>query len=177
MSRNRRHHEVARSPIDGKPLGTPDVLDHDLSHELLRRLDVSTHDALVAALHPSLECLECTSTIVARCVDPVHRLAMVRRDLRERDWDAVATAWRSKHEHGSRMPGHRDEKSLSRPRDLQETRPDLAVRTSRIDKYADDRTLCLQKIDDLSLWLNRGPTPVHPDWKAVPGDGLLQCTR
>jgi len=110
-------------------------------------------------------------------VASVQWLAMVRRNLRERERKAVATARSSKHEPRSRMPGHRDEKGLGSSRDLQETRSDLAVRSSRIDKYADDRALCPQKINYLSLWLNRRPTTVNPDGKAVPSNRLLQRSR
>lgn len=110
-------------------------------------------------------------------MDSVQWLAMVRRNPREREREAVATAWSSKHEPRSRMPGHRDEKSLGGSRDLQETRSDLAVRSSRIDKYADDRALCPQKTDYLSLWLNWRPTTVNPDGKAVPSNRLLQRSR
>jgi hypothetical protein len=110
-------------------------------------------------------------------VDSVQWLAMVRRNLREGGREAVATAWSSKHEPRSRVPGHRDEKSLGGSRDLQETRSDLAVRSSRIDEYTDDRTLCLQKIDYLGLWLYRRPTTVSPDGKAVPSNRLLQRSR
>ena len=134
-------------------------------------------DSLVSALQPSLECLKSVSTIGERCVDSVQWLAMVCRNLREREREAVATASSSKHESWSRMPGHRDEKSLGGSRDLQEARSDLAVRSSRIDKYADDRALCSQKIDDLGLWLNWRPTTVDPDGKAVPGNRLLQRSR
>ena len=132
---------------------------------------------LVAALRPSLECLESVSTVGERGVDSVQWLAMVRRNLREREREAVATASSSKHEPGSRMPGHRDEKSLGGSRDLQEAGSDLAVGSSRIDKDADDRALRPQKIDDLSLRLNRRPTTVDPDGKAVPGNRLLQRSR
>src|SRR5215472_3421570 len=75
------------------------------------------------------------------------------------------------------MPGQRDENSLGSSRDLQEAGPDLAVGAPRIDEDADDRPLCLQKIDYLCFGLNRRSTSVHPDGKAVPGGRLLQGTR
>src|SRR5262249_28578902 len=62
-------------------------------------------------------------------------------------------------------------------RDLQETRSHVAVRASRIRKYTDDRPLCLQKVDDLSLGLDGRPTSVNPDGEAVPGGRLVQSTR
>ena len=137
----------------------------------------TTPDSLVTRSHPSLERLECVSTIVARDVVTVQWLAMVRRNLRERDRDVVPAAGNSKHEHRPRTPRHRDEKSVRGSRDLQESRPDLAVRAPGIDEYADDRVLRLQKVDYLSLRWNRRPTTVHPDGEAVPGNRLLQRSR
>src|SRR5215471_11740557 len=75
------------------------------------------------------------------------------------------------------MPGHRHEESLRGSRDLQETGSDVAVGASRIRKYADDRPLCLQKVNYLSLGLDGRPTAVNPDGEAVPGGRLLQCSR
>src|SRR5215471_6075056 len=75
------------------------------------------------------------------------------------------------------MPGHRHEESLRGSRDLQETGSDVAVGASRIRKYTDDRPLCLQKVDYLSLGLDGRPTSVNPDWETVPGGRLVQCTR
>ena len=132
---------------------------------------------LVAGLAPPFECLQCISTSVRRCGDPVDWLAEARTNARKRGWEAVATARQSKYECGSRMPGQRYEERLGSTRDVQETLPDLAVRATRVDKYADDRPLCLQKVDDLRLGRHRRSAAVRPDREVEPGDGLLQRAR